>query len=167
MKLTKIDKLAFVRAVMNDVPQVDYNEMVRNLAISDLVSRFPDEIKAIWKNPALRAYIARDTHFHYGRSINGFMGPSGTLSAETKAEILRLDELNSSQLATRRSLKESVQAVINGCSTLKQAKDRMPEFEKYLPSERAPVTQNLPAISNVVAELTKVGWPKNAALSDE
>ena len=39
--------------------------------------------------------------------------------------------------------------------------EAFPEFEKYLPSEAQP-TKNLPALANVVADLSKLGWPKNA-----
>jgi hypothetical protein len=37
---------------------------------------------------------------------------------------------------------------------------RLPEFEKYFPAEDAPISKNLPALANMVADLTKLGWPK-------
>ena len=62
----------------------------------------------------------------------------------------------------RESLKEKISGVIAGCTTVKTAKARLPEFAKYLPEE-VEKTQNLPAIANLVADLTKLGWPKDAA----
>lgn len=89
MRLTKSDKEAFVRAVMDDVPMVDYDE-----------------------------------HRH-------------------------------SALLCQRVFAET-------CSTLKTAKERLPEFEKYLPTERGTTgTINLP-VANTVADLINAGWPKGA-----
>jgi hypothetical protein len=50
-------------------------------------------------------------------------------------------------------------AIVNGCNTLAQLKKLLPEFISYFPSEAAP-TKNLPAVANMVADLSKLGWPK-------
>jgi hypothetical protein len=54
-----------------------------------------------------------------------------------------------------------LKGVIESCSSLKQLNERLPEFKKYFPTEEKPVA-NLPALANVVAELSKLGWPKGA-----
>jgi hypothetical protein len=46
-----------------------------------------------------------------------------------------------------------------GINTLKQALTTFPEFKKYYPTEEQP-TKNLPALANVMADLSKLGWPK-------
>jgi hypothetical protein len=62
---------------------------------------------------------------------------------------------------TRYKAERSLAGVVEACSTLKQLKERLPEFTKYYPTEEAP-TANLPALANVVADLSKLGWPKGA-----
>jgi hypothetical protein len=53
----------------------------------------------------------------------------------------------------------SLNSAIMSCTTLAALKKTFPEFEKYYPTEEQP-TKNLPALANVVADLTKLGWPK-------
>lgn len=48
------------------------------------------------------------------------------------------------------------------CKTLKQARERLPEFEKYPPKDVEKSPTMLPALANLVADLTKVGWPATA-----
>jgi len=48
MKLTKTDKEAFVRAVMGDVPTVDYNEVCRALCMAWAISSMPDEVRTAY-----------------------------------------------------------------------------------------------------------------------
>jgi hypothetical protein len=50
-------------------------------------------------------------------------------------------------------------AIVEGCSTLKQLQTLLPEFVDYMPTEAAP-TKNLPAVANMVSDLSKLGWPK-------
>ena len=53
-------------------------------------------------------------------------------------------------------------AIVNGCTTLAQLKKLLPEFISYFPTEAEP-TKNLPAVANMVADLSKLGWPKGGA----
>ena len=56
-----------------------------------------------------------------------------------------------------------LEAVISGCTTLKQAQERLPEFVKYLPQPERKATPNLPSTTDVFDSLTKAGWPKGGA----
>lgn len=59
------------------------------------------------------------------------------------------------------NLRKQLTAVIAACTTLKQAKEALPEFIKYLPEEPGnPVDRTLPVVGNLVADLSKAGWPK-------
>lgn len=63
---------------------------------------------------------------------------------------------------TCNALKAKLTAAIAACFTLKQAKERLPEFVKYLPTDRDSTgTSNLPAVANLVADLVQLGWPKD------
>jgi hypothetical protein len=57
------------------------------------------------------------------------------------------------------AVRDQLKAIVESCSTVKQLNDRLPEFKKYFPTVEKPVA-NLPATANLVADLTKLGWPK-------
>lgn len=160
MKLTNADRKAFVRAVMDDVPKLDYDKAARNLVEQEVKENLP---------PGLR--IEYDEHKHY--FYDGFVGLPGTLanlhvhgalnyilSGPLRELLLELDKEKCAQTEKLKELEGKLTALIGSCSTLKQAQATLPEFVKYLPQERKPTTPNLPVVSNIVADLTRAGWPK-------
>jgi hypothetical protein len=169
MKLTKIDREAFVRAVMQDVPKVDYMEQARKLVLDDSIEQLPPQLRQFALDKNTSAFIRTDTYYSwhgFNQSFTVFAGRGGAFSLTKKSQTAydKLVEQYKAQKEQREALKERIQAVIAGCTTLKMAKERLPEFDKYLPQEReGSKTPNLPAIANIVADLTKLGWPKTAA----
>lgn len=65
------------------------------------------------------------------------------------------------ELAEYRALRDktlaNLEAAIHGCRTRKQFVDSFPEFSHHAPAEEAKCG-TLPAISNVVADMVKLGW---------
>jgi hypothetical protein len=162
MKLTKDDKQAFVSAVMDDVPQIDYNELARKLIMDWAIAKLPDYVKRAYdegwvetkhvSTPGLLSYVYAPLQERVCQE---------DMPAELWAQLEVLADAMKEQKEKLRQLNESVAASITGCSTLKQAKERLPEFEKYLPADRDGTgISNLPAISNTVAALVQAGWPK-------
>lgn len=131
MNLTESDREAFVRAVMDDIPMVDYDEQVWELLSSAAIELMLEpkntrslEKHAVWK------------------------------------EVEKLGEQADVQAKGREAMQRRLTAIIRACRTLKQAQRMLPEFEKYLPKERGVTgTTNLPVV-NLVADLTALGWPK-------
>jgi hypothetical protein len=81
----------------------------------------------------------------------------GDVNASTLADLIKpYEEEDEARVKAERSL----QYVVNGCTTLKQLETRLPEFKKYFPTAEKPAA-NLPALANVVADLSKLGWPKD------
>lgn len=164
MQLTKTDRLAFVRAVMDDVPRVDYNEKAQALvqklfrAGSDPVFlKIIDEYGAHFKHTYIETPEGLSNAVILG-DVVGFnievLYPNEWLALEA------LGLLNTKQNEQRTKLRAEVSGIIEGCKTLKQAETRLPELKKYLPVDRnGPQTANLP-VANVVASLVKAGWPK-------
>lgn len=134
MRLTNTDRDAFIQSVMDDVPKIDYAEKARSMAMKHAVERMPALVAKLYKsNPEW----VRGEHIPLGYLPNG----------------------TSAHLPVERA---SVRSAIYGCSTLKQAKERLPEFEKYLPAERdGKYIPNLPAVANLVTEMMNAGWPKD------
>lgn len=169
MRLINADKQAFVAAVMDDVPSVDYDEQVRAMLKEWGFSALPYPLQAVAKEfseyfehryiqtPAgcPGAYVICPPH-HGGCQFE-------RAAPEVWAKLVDLGKKNIEQNKTRSELNRKVTALINSCTTLKQAQERLPKFIKYLPADRdGSSTANLP-VTNTLADLQKAGWPKGGA----
>jgi hypothetical protein len=166
MKLNKWHKEAFVTAVMADVPKVDHDEQARKLVnVWEKASIPPAVKKAMEQNPE---WFERKNLYTPGRlnSVSAYAKEDGYHIRQEFPELWsQLEELataKAAQATQLQHLQAKLTSTINGCSTLKQALEILPEFEKYLPSEEAK-TASLPMVSGMVAELIAAGWPKAAA----
>jgi hypothetical protein len=158
MRLDKHTKSSIVKAIMNDVPKVD--KVKRRLAVQAAIVKAmsPDVRKVFKSNPGalMTNYVGDviDTDSYSSRSIT-----VGDVTDKQLEEILKpyKEEDNAVYDAQRK-----LRAIVEGCSTLKQLQTLLPEFVDYMPTEAAP-TKNLPAVANMVSDLSKLGWPKGAA----
>lgn len=166
MRLTKYDKQAFIDAVMNDVPSIDYDEQTRSLLRKWGVESLPEDLRPMAKKyPSYFETFCIYTPYHLP-SVHVLCNPDWqgvgfkNKEPEKYAALIEMSEAAKAQSETREALRRKITGLIEGCSTLKSAKERLPEFEKYLPAERGGTgVTNLP-VSNVLAELTNLGWPK-------
>lgn len=164
MILNKYDRQAFVRAVMDDVPQVDYVTQMRELGTKTVIAALPPEVQAVYQK--CPEYLDKSSVKMPGRHNSLYMTrPTYDVIEkqypEVWAELVELDAKKCEQSAQRDALEAKLTAIIEQCRTLKQAKDRLPEFDKYLPADRGNAgTKNLP-VANLVADLTEAGWPKS------
>lgn len=145
MKLTNYMRDAFIRSVMQDVPQPDYSKL-HDEAQEAIVKAMSPKVRAVYKEypDALKA-----TYTNFGRE-------SRTLyygSVDHSKVLAPIYDKASARYEAENKLK----SVVYGCSTVKQLRDAFPEFGKHLPSDNKPVTANLPAVSGVVAQLVSLG----------
>lgn len=170
MKLTNHDKDTFVRAVMRDVPKVDYEEMFQIAANKLCRESMPPNLAAVWDDKKLNAHIKRDCpcspndddfpkKLYYDERLSCY-----TVLPVKWVDVpgaVRMQQAHIEQKRKLEALKSKVRGMIQGCSTLAQAKKLLPEFVKYLPDERKPKPQtvNLPMVANVAADLVAMGWP--------
>ncbi len=166
MRLTKSDKEAFVRSVMDDVPQIDYDEQARSLLTKWGQESIPE---------SMRPFIATHPQYFYAvyihtpaylNSVHVIADPNWQdggfkkQEPEKYAQLLELSELARAQALAHDDLRRKVSGIIATCSTLKTAEERLPEFKKYLPANRGGSgLANLP-VANVLSELMNAGWPK-------
>ena len=156
MKLTKLDKQAIVKAIMADVPSIDKKKR-RNDMQAAIVKAMSPEARKLYKNcpDALRTRYFGDVMYD-GCSWGSRDLTVGDVPEKVTNELCKVyTEEDEKRQRTYYQLKGAVDA----CTTLKQLNDRLPEFKKYFPTEAKPVA-NLPALANVVADLSKLGWPK-------
>ncbi|MGG2044858.1 Nmad5 family putative nucleotide modification protein [Burkholderia gladioli] len=167
MRLSTHHREAFVRAVMDDVPQVDFDEQARVLVQKWATARLPAKLRALQRE--FSDYFQHESVWLPG-SLNNVMCVTNTGSSDTAKRIKEdpdlhplLNELSRAKTAqadARKVLRAKITSTIGMCSTLKQAHERLPEFAKYLPSLDAPVDRTVPMVANLVADLTAAGWPK-------
>lgn len=169
MKLTNYIRDAFIKAAMDDVPSIDYEEQMRSMILKDAVDHLPPKIKAIWKDHSLRGWI-ETYNKHFPGSIPNVEVPGnrdGCLyepSEEFKTALKQVAALDEEQRKKRNKLECDLHAIAYSATTRKQLVERLPEFEKYLPAEES-TERNLPAVANVVTAFVKAGWPKNKQLA--
>lgn len=161
MKITKLQKEAIVRAIMNDVPKPDKSK--RKDAVQAILTKAmtPECRKVFLRSPEIfkYTYVSEISYPEGGWSSRKVVvgdAPSVTLPnaiAAYKAEDAKHEE-------AYKNLKNAIMA----CTTLKALETTFPEFKKYFPTAAQP-TKNLPALANVVSDLSKLGWPKKSGVT--
>lgn len=166
MRLTNYIRDAFIEAAMQDVPsKVNHTEEIRKLAQTDILSRLPKDILKIWtENKESRSFLiikhddVRSVSFVYP-SVGEYSSGRRPLSEEVKAKI---DVLADEMVANNKVMKElrgKLKGAAYACTTTKQLRELLPEFESYLPAEVEQSARSLPVVANIVSEFTKAGWP--------
>lgn len=174
MKLTNAMRDTFVRHVMQDVPEIDYQAELQKVAEAHVCEKLPKEITKIFKNASLKGFIAISNmsfRSQSGRYLSANI-PIYSDYSSVKSDLLLLPEFadlltkHDKQTETRISLKYKVEQSIQSVSTVKQALELMPAFAKYLPKQGETISKLTPAvIANLAADLSASGWPKDAKKS--
>ena len=185
MKLSKKHREDFVEAVMSDVPSTNYPTqaedrarlLYKQIAEKAGVSDIPLERLCmcggdiyLTKHSQTHKFTRNDPEAGWTwKDINRYcffrIGFHGLTHKEIQdfivedPEIQKLVDLFIEEKNKHVDLRQKVTAVIAACTTLKQAKEALPEFEKYLPAEPGKVDRSLPVGGNLVADLAKAGWP--------
>lgn len=158
MKLTKTLREAFVRAAMGDVPSVDFHQQIQKAVTADALVLMPPDVRTAYKKHP--EYFANVGHYFQGGGYIYAPAPTGIKFPESlHKEVARLTDLESAQAVERKTLRANLMGAANSVTTIKALADLLPEFAQYLPVEE-PISKNLPALANLVADFTKAGWPK-------
>lgn len=153
MKITDTHRSAICSAIMQDVPAPSHTE-IKELAQTLLLGAMTPPVRRMYKtNPnALRTvYLTYDHGAEWTVSV---------IAGDADATAVLAPLIEAAQ--ARRKAKKDLQGALQGCKTLRQLHTTLPEFAKYFPTEGA-ASANLPAVANVVAGLSALGWPKKGA----
>lgn len=167
MRLTKHIREAFVRAAMDDVPYVDYEEQAKAIAEKAILEAMPASVKKLLKDNEAEPWINM-SWVCMPRRFGNFSGyiPRGhndgfqSLCPAAWIKINELHELNEKQLNVRTQLRIKLEGCAESVTTRKALADLLPEFEKYLPADERAAIKTLPAVANVIADFVGAGWPK-------
>lgn len=154
MNLTKLHKQAIVRAIMLDTPAIDRAKRAEEIKAAIVKAMSP----AVRRMYETKPEALRVRSVAYADAYRDWSGECvvGDVTPNKIDEIIAPYKKQEEERAlTRRRLEDAFE----GIRTLKQAEATFPEFKKYYPTEAQP-TKNLPALANVVADLSKLGWPK-------
>jgi hypothetical protein len=165
MRLTNNIRDAFVRAVMQDVPKIDFDEQARKLVLDDSAGQLPPKIKALVRSAETAPFVRTADYWTNMTDLGIYRAYAATGDtykprAETLLKLKELNDAKRAQEATRSALRARLKSVALGASTRKALADALPEFEKYLPADEPAAVRSLPVVANVVADFVKAGWPK-------
>jgi len=163
MKLTNYIRDAFVKSVMNDVPQKDYSQQIQDMVRKSLHSTLPPKIKELATDPVLSRYLNSRSGSFYGVYTPYFGDRQEHLPVKDQVAIQKIKDLKDAQDTQRKDLETKLKAAAYGCTTSKALLELLPEFGKYLPAEEEKTCRTLPAVANLMADLSKAGWPKKEA----
>lgn len=151
MKITKYEKEAIIRAIMHDVPCTPDN-VLRAEIQNAFVQSMSAPIQELYKThpKALRTDTVPSWDSGMSYRVDFVVGD---------ADVKKVMQPFEAKKKERDAVHTKLSAVVNGCNTLAQLKKMLPEFVSYFPTETEP-TKNLPAVANMVADLSKLGWPK-------
>ena len=157
MKLTNYQKQAVVRAITNDIPEIDAKKRREKIQAAAVAAMSPSIRKVYRTMPhALRTKYEYLMYDNEGNSESRLL-IVGDLSGEQVQEILKPFQ---EEAQARAEAIDRLRKLVHGCSTLKQLREALPECEKYFPQEGTK-TQYPVVVANVVTDLMKLGWPKN------
>jgi hypothetical protein len=178
MNLNQHHKQAIIAAVMNDVPR-QHGESSIVLRAKKVID---DDIRQFAPRSVANIYFDKENSIYLqfsGQNI-GYLSTEGSythdmpyvskpsqyaLSDIAKAEISKIITAASEEVVAIKKVESDLRAAISGLRTRKQFVAMFPELEKYAPEEPTTGTM-LPAIANVVAGLSKLGWGnKEAAIA--
>lgn len=185
MKLTKAHREEFVRAVLADVPTKNYPTQAEDLARKLCRAKYKelglsgvdinrlkytgiyirvwhedgsDTVMATRPSDAMRGYYLSNSFAQI--SGNGLFDREIAEITDCP-EMVAIRQGYADERNMLNNLRKQLTAVIASCTTLKQAKEALPEFIKYLPEEPgSAIDRTLPVVGNLVADLSKAGWPK-------
>lgn len=184
MRLTNYHRESFIRAVVNDLPPIEdspeYKE-VEEAVEQYVVSKLPVCLRGPYLDRSTREYFKDNLGFSSNHSFNAELnhltwedrhklfqffgrkpvsievGPGSQLDIAIIKFIGKLKDLSALRIKLRNA--------IFSCTTLKQAKDYLPDsLHKYLPANVDVSARNanrsLPVVTNVLTDLKAFGWPK-------
>jgi len=155
MRLTQLHKDSILRCVTNDIPALDEIKAKQDIITAVEKAMSPAVRKLYKTNPtALRAVDISWYDLGFCRSYSALV--VGDVSKDALTEILLPYK---TARAKQRDVLSQLKYALKSVNTLASAKKLLPEFISYFPTDEEP-TKNLPAVTNIMADLSKMGWPK-------
>jgi len=153
-RLTNTIRDAFIKAVMADVPSVDYQAIVNDRVNAAQAARFPLGADAFYQ--LAKAGWLRSTSGFVATGWVKYFGPDLSPLPDTSD----LDASMRQQSAARDDVRRQVRALAYSHTTLEKLREAAPELAKYLPvPSSTKVDRTVPVVQvDVVGVLRAAGW---------
>ena len=166
MKLTNTIRDGIIAAIMNDVPEEDYVEIIRKMCQDFAVFLLPADLRVAYKKHP--HYFQKTPIWLHGSLPSVYVVGHDSNEIKRKMQddtafwdgILSFQVKIDHQNVVLRELRARIHGALYGCSTLKQAQEALPDFVSYMPTEADP-NRCLPVINNPIAEFRAAGFPKD------
>lgn len=158
MNLDRNMKQAIVKAIMAEVPRIDYEGQIRDMLLTNRLPKLTPELRAIWNDPPLRGYL-KEGWCEVTHTLQPFWDVP--VSQIIQAEIEVLAARSEEQSTARYQMERKLTNMFSKVRTSQQFERQFPEFTAYLPTKEASTT-SFPLVANIIAELTQLGWPQGA-----
>lgn len=155
MKLTNYIRDSFVRAVTNNLPEVNYPTL--DEVQQALYKKMSPKVKAVYSNEETRKALRTK---YYAPNGSGYDQRGNVFVGDVELDDV-LAEYNAA-VAARSVAKRKVHDLAYSCNTLKQLKEAAPELVKYMPDEKTGVTAGVPAVVGVLSALKAAGFKEGS-----
>ena len=168
--LNKTLKRQLVGLAMQDVPQIDYDSLIRDKAVKMGKASIPKEVLDFMDKYPRFSPPARELYYQGFGYVRFYGDPEdANLIPEINKAIAPLISKRTEQAKARRKLATELEALLSNIRTHKQLQLQVPELTPYLEKlvPVAPVTQNLPATTETFAKLRAAGWKPKAVKAEK
>lgn len=166
MRLSQYHRDQAVRTLRADIPDPGHKARAEKLLVDHFRKKLPPTARAAWDDPDARHHVAGVYVYERGFQVRvpGHWGhDEQTLPPALHKQLEKLREKQEAFELQRSETLRDFRGVLASCTTLKQAKDRLPpELHKYLPGSPVKPPKTLPAPVHLTRNLKRLGW-KNPA----
>ena len=159
--LNKTLKRQLVNLAMQDVPQIDYDSLIRDKVAKMGKASIPKEVlDCMDKYPRFSPPVQQVYYLDFGYiSFHGDPEDANLLPEIHKA-VVPLVAKRTEQATSRRKLAAELEALLSNIRTHKQLQLQVPELSSYLEKlvPVVPMIQTLPATTETFAKLRAAGW---------
>lgn len=169
-RLVNADRDRIRRAILAEVPKVDYDAAAEKRMIALAVHALPAHARRVWDDTANRALLRTETvsikwperdrvegcWYAFSVSVPGFHGEIElVLQSDAGLAILAKDKRD--QEESRAEINRTLQNNLASVHTHEAFSERWPELVKYLPDGSEVKAANLPATTDLIDKLKAAG----------
>lgn len=161
--MNKEQKDQVICLILADTPDraSEIRSEVEKLVTDEAVANMDPKVRAVYEVPALRSHLC---HGHVGTpgSLPNVCVPGTNcyeVSSALRSKLVKLGEAYKVARDERYALETKLSQAFAAIRTFKQARALLPEFTAYFDAIDKPKTKQLPATTDLMANLVKAGWP--------
>lgn len=155
---------AFVNAVMQATPQIDYDEQMRVFLQREAISFLPATLSALY--PEYGEYFEHTYFSTPGGFANvSVVGDANALKerVNTTPQLRAMYDAISSQRAAQtekmQALRQKLRATALNVGTVKSLREAVPELARFVPDDNPEVNRLAPAHTELITDLRAAGLP--------